>query len=116
MPGGARFGNVQNPTTREALGTAPRPDTSARIRRALPGIIVAIERHRRQTARLLYGLDDAVRTVSTGSPTRADERADAALLISHLAGHLRAGDVQLAQLIAQLDQPTRTRDRGDPPC
>ena len=85
MSGGARFGSVQNLTTREAMGTAlihvgspasggsvsteappvgvPRPDTSAHARRSLLGIIVAIERHRRQTARLLYGLDDADRAV-----------------------------------------------------
>jgi uncharacterized coiled-coil protein SlyX len=70
---------------------------------SLAGVVVAIERHRRQMARLLDGLDDIDRAaVSDGAPAPAAGRTDVSTLVSHLAGHLRLADIRLRRLADEL--------------
>jgi hypothetical protein len=89
---------------------------------SLAGVVVAIERHRRQTARLLDGLDDIDRAaVSDGAPAPAPRRTDVSTLVSHLAGHLRLTDIRLRRLADELDgrdafEPVAPSPRGEPTC
>jgi hypothetical protein len=73
-------------------------------RQSLARIVVAIERHRREMARLLAGLDGIERVaVWDGVPTLAEGRTDVSTLVSHLAGRLRMDDLRLGRLAAELD-------------
>ena len=73
-------------------------------RQSLARIVVAIERHRREMARLLAGLDGIERVaVSDGVPTLAEGRTDVSTLVSQLAGRLRMDDVRLGRLATELD-------------
>lgn len=66
--------------------------------------MVALERHRRQMAGLLDGLDDLERAaVSDAALALAERRVDVATLVSYLAGRLRLDDVRLGRLAAELD-------------
>jgi hypothetical protein len=74
---------------------------------SLAGVVVAIERHRRQMARLLAGLDGIDRAaVSDGVPAPTEGRTDVSTLVSHLAGHLRLADIRLRRLADELDGQT----------
>jgi hypothetical protein len=73
-------------------------------RQSLARIVVAIERHRREMARLLAGLDGIERVaVWDGVPTLAEGRTDVSTLVSQLAGRLRMDDLRLGRLAAELD-------------
>lgn len=90
-----------------ARSTERRSDSGHRERsghRWLAGIVVAIERHRREMARVLDGLDDLERAaVADGAPALAEGRTDVSTLVSYLAGRLRLDDVELGRLAAELD-------------
>ena len=74
---------------------------------SLAGVVVAIERHRRQMARLMDGLDDIDRVaVSDGLSAPAEGRTEASTLVSHLAGHLRLADIRLRRLADELGRQT----------
>jgi hypothetical protein len=73
-------------------------------RQSLARIVVAIERHRREMARLLAGLDGIERVaLSNGVPTLTEGRTDVSTLVSQLAGRLRMDDVRLGRLATELD-------------
>jgi len=73
-------------------------------RQSLARIVVAIERHRREMARLLAGLDGIERVaLSNGVPALAEGRTDVSTLVSQLAGRLRMDDVRLGRLATELD-------------
>jgi hypothetical protein len=83
--------------------------------RAVPGIILAVERHRRRTAQILDGIDDLGRAVVVAGVTAlAEDRVDAASLVAHLIAHLRAGDVRLEQFVAELAELSSAPSSGTP--
>src|SRR4029453_3665217 len=91
-PGGPRDVGCMSPGPAERSG-----------RQSLARIVVAIERHRREMARLLAGLDGVERVaVWGGVPTLAEGRTDVSTLVSQLAGRLRMDDLRLGGLGAGL--------------
>ncbi|HEV7762291.1 MAG TPA: hypothetical protein VGO78_24955 [Acidimicrobiales bacterium] len=98
------------------LGRDVRPPRTEMVDlRAVLGIILAVERHRRRTARLLDGIDDLGRAaVVAGVTALAEGRIDAASLVAHFADDLCAGDVRLEQLVAHLGELTSASPSATP--
>jgi len=102
-------------------GPARGPGDADPLRhRAVPRIVLAVERHRRQMAQLLDGLDEAHRlAVTAGVSALATGQVDAATLLAHFADCLRAGDEEVDALVRHLEaypDPSHPEQQGPTTC